>query len=198
MQRRQKIWVHSKTQGQTLGRLVLYWGAYHLVLWHLMFLGHMWKHVAAADSGTQSETFLSLYAQFFEQYSLMIPIALIAFPVIAMDALSLTHRIVGPVVRFKRCLQGIAAGEKVSEITLRKGDLLADLSDELNAAIRSLNKRNEPAQPELEQAVLDDIMFIQADLWRAQKADNVDELPRHTLEVLGASARTAGTKASPK
>ncbi|MBN1405309.1 MAG: hypothetical protein JW946_02180 [Candidatus Omnitrophica bacterium] len=62
-----------------------------------------------------------------------IPIALIIIWVIALE---LSHRIAGPIYRLEKDLDAIIAGTKKGPIQLRKNDLLKELADKINKAIR--------------------------------------------------------------
>src|SRR5438046_2025257 len=43
------------------------------------------------------------------------------------DAVVFTHRIVGPLYRFRKVIQAITAGEELTLIKLRQGDLLLEM-----------------------------------------------------------------------
>ena len=53
----------------------------------------------------------------------------------------LSHRIAGPLYRFERDLEEIAAGDLTKRINLRKTDQLADFKEALNSLIESLDHR---------------------------------------------------------
>lgn len=55
--------------------------------------------------------------------------------------LKYTHRIVGPLVRFKRILKGMGDGDFSEQITFRGKDKLKDLGDILSQTIFKLNNR---------------------------------------------------------
>ena len=48
------------------------------------------------------------------------------------DAIRFAHRLVGPLYRFRKTMQAIAAGEQVAPVQLRKGDLLVGFQDDFN------------------------------------------------------------------
>ena len=52
-----------------------------------------------------------------------------------------SHRIVGPMIRVKRALEAIGAGDFSQRIVLRKGDALPDLADAINKMAESLQQR---------------------------------------------------------
>jgi nitrogen fixation/metabolism regulation signal transduction histidine kinase len=57
------------------------------------------------------------------------------------EAIIFTHRVVGPIVRFRKTVQAIIAGEEVDLVRLRNGDFLLELRDEFNEMLRILEQR---------------------------------------------------------
>ena len=57
------------------------------------------------------------------------------------DALLYTHRIVGPLYRFRKTIQAITAGDEVELLRLREGDQLQEMKDDLNEMLRALHQR---------------------------------------------------------
>ncbi len=62
-------------------------------------------------------------------------------PVIGWDAIRFTHRLVGPMTRFRQTIQDVAHGQPVRPIKLRPGDYLTELRDEVNQMLESLQRR---------------------------------------------------------
>src|SRR5581483_6824108 len=62
-------------------------------------------------------------------------------PVMAWDAIRFTHRLVGPLVRFRHTMKELTRGETVRPIKLREGDYLLDLRDDFNEMLESLQRR---------------------------------------------------------
>ena len=62
----------------------------------------------------------------------------------AWDAIRFSHRLVGPLVRFRRTMQEVTRGEPVRPIKLREGDHLLDLRDDFNEMLDSLQRRGLP------------------------------------------------------
>ena len=60
------------------------------------------------------------------------------------NALKISHRIAGPIYRICKCIQRIRSGDVGFEITLRDGDHLEEVRDELNQLLDWLND-NPPA-----------------------------------------------------
>ena len=55
---------------------------------------------------------------------------------IAVISVFISHRIAGPIYKFERIIEALAAGEKVQEITLRKHDEFYRLAQAINSLIR--------------------------------------------------------------
>jgi nitrogen fixation/metabolism regulation signal transduction histidine kinase len=77
-------------------------------------------------------------------------------PVLAWDTIRMSHRLVGPLVRFRKTMEAIADGEPVRPIKLRDGDYLTDLRDEFNRMLESLQKRGVPVMMPVDPAKEED------------------------------------------
>jgi hypothetical protein len=69
---------------------------------------------------------------------------LVLMPVMAWDTIRFSHRLVGPIVRFRKALQEMARGEPVRPVKLREGDYLTHLRDDFNKMLEELQKRGVP------------------------------------------------------
>src|SRR5262245_46697698 len=65
-----------------------------------------------------------------------------------LEALRYSHRVVGPAMRITRSLRRIRDGGLDARITLRKGDELTEVADEVNALIDHLRQHGFKAQPD--------------------------------------------------
>lgn len=75
-------------------------------------------------------------------------------PVVAYDFLRVSNRLVGPVLRLRRGMRALAAGEHVEPIKFRDGDFWREFADEFNALARRMHASGgccagEPAGDEL-------------------------------------------------
>jgi hypothetical protein len=136
---RKKLFVSRAIQGRLLVKLAVYWGVYHVVLWHAMFMYRYFQYRADVLGGAPHVPFGVLYNSFVAQHYSMMMCAVAVFPIILWDMVKVTHRIAGPLVRFRRVLQDLARGQHVGEIRLRKGDMLVELQDAFNEYLRSLD-----------------------------------------------------------
>jgi hypothetical protein len=62
-------------------------------------------------------------------------------PPLTVDAVRFAHRLVGPLYRFRKTVQAMAAGEPVALVQLRKGDYLMDLKDDFNLMLQHLESK---------------------------------------------------------
>lgn len=65
----------------------------------------------------------------------------IFFALLAIISALLSHRIAGPIYHFEKICREIKAGDKQARVKLRKGDALADLSEEFNSMLDTITKK---------------------------------------------------------
>ena len=66
--------------------------------------------------------------------------AVLFLPVVVYDFLRLSNRLVGPVLRLRRAMRALAAGEHVEPIHFRENDFWRDFADEFNAVARLVHE----------------------------------------------------------
>jgi hypothetical protein len=129
-EQRRKIWI-DPFQTYLAVRLAVYFVLYQAALWALFIIDARMNSLNGSV-GAASAVFGFV----------LTPIAAITLGFLFVyDSIRLSHRIVGPVYRFRKTVQAVTAGEEVSTIVLREGDLLLDLRDDLNAMLRVLEQR---------------------------------------------------------
>ena len=129
---RKKIWV-DRFQTRLFFRIIAYWLLYQISVWNLLFLWHL------AQEGPGN--LLEQYWEFFRGYAPTLLIFLTLVPILAWDAVHFTHRLVGPIVRFRRAMQDVADGRPVRKIKLRDGDSLVDIQRDFNRLLDALESR---------------------------------------------------------
>ncbi len=139
--RRRQVFVNRLVQGRILMRIAGYWLFYNLVLWHTLFLFRWGQYRLEVLNGGTPLTFGELYGSFSMQYYPIVLTALATAPLLMWDILNLTHRVAGPLVRFKNTLQQLKAGQHVERVTLREGDLLTEFRDEFNEFLVYYNEQ---------------------------------------------------------
>lgn len=132
---RKMIWI-DRFQTRLAWRIALYLGLLPPVFLNLLFA---WKLIC---DGVRDplEQFLELLRQFAPIGVCLV----IVLPVLAWDAIRFSHRLVGPLIRFRKATQDIANGEAVWPIKLRDGDYLNEFRDDFNRMLESLQRRGLP------------------------------------------------------
>jgi hypothetical protein len=142
---RKKTFVNTAIQGRIITRMAVYWVLYHIVLWHGMFLYRYLQYRSDVLSGGDAVPFRELYGQFVIDYYPMAICAMIILPAFMLDFVRLTHRIAGPLVRFRHALNDMMAGQTVEKVDLRKGDLLSEFQEAFNEFLDFYNGKRNPA-----------------------------------------------------
>ncbi len=140
---RKQLFVSGRIQGRLTTWLVSFWIIHQLVLWHTLF-AYQYAQQRLAGAG-DAHTLTELYGEFLGQYYPLMICSLALLPVFCLDLIRLTHRVAGPLVRIQRTLREMAQGEPVQPIHLRKGDLLDELVDAVNACIAAQSNERRPA-----------------------------------------------------
>ncbi|MGH9461676.1 MAG: hypothetical protein ACRD1X_10700 [Vicinamibacteria bacterium] len=86
-----------------------------------------------------AEQFLSLHAHLW-------PAVLILFLLLSAHSVFISHRIAGPLVRFRKVLAAVTAGDLSVRLTLRRKDYLAKEAVQVEEMITSLRERIEEAK----------------------------------------------------
>ena len=191
---RKRLFVNREIQGRLLARIALYWLLYHGVLWMAMFFHRYAEYRGAVLAGAEPRSFANLYGQFVQEHLSMWFCAAAILPIVLWDFLKFSHRVAGPLVRFQRTLESLAAGETVHEVRLRRGDLLMDLQASFNqylASLRTLQAERE-ISPQPKNAIQCD---DRNDMIESQLAE---ELQRMQSEIQAACspAKTASQTAA--
>jgi hypothetical protein len=129
---RKKVWIHG-FQTRLFLRIAVYWLIFIITLWNFLFV---WRLLAEGPGNPFEQ-----YGRFFMDYYPALILFVVLLPVAAWDLVKLSHRLVGPLVRFRRALQDLAAGEPVRLIKLRDGDYLQDMKDEFNAMLEAFQRQ---------------------------------------------------------
>jgi hypothetical protein len=132
---RKKVWI-DEFQTRLMQRIVGYLILFLIVLVNFLYT---WK-LATGGPGDPIERWRSV---FLDYYPVGICL-LVLVPVMAWDAIRFSHRLIGPLVRFRRTMHQIAQGEPVPPIKLREGDYLVDLRDDFNLMMEALQRRGVP------------------------------------------------------
>jgi hypothetical protein len=128
---RKKIWIHS-FQTHLFLLFLLYSILYQFVVLGLVLTWQTALAAFDAVTGDGPPAFLYFLA----------PMSLTMLAIFFIyDGMKFTHRIVGPLYRFQVTIRSILDGKEVPLITLRKGDYLMEMKDEINELLQLLEQR---------------------------------------------------------
>lgn len=130
-EKRKKVWI-DRFQTLLFWRIGLYFFFYQLGVWFLVVLE---RHI----STTLGQVIGNDNAAFF--MFILIGIVIYVGALFTYDAVKFAHRLVGPLVPFRKTMQAIRDGEEVGLVQLRKDDLLHDMKDEFNEMLQALEQR---------------------------------------------------------
>jgi hypothetical protein len=129
---RKRVWVDHFQTRLTM-RIAAYLGLFMVVLINFLYA---WRLLT---EGVHDP--LGQFVAMLRDYLPVGACLLVLVPVMAWDAIRFTHRLVGPLVRFRRTMQSITQGELVRPIKLREGDYLTELRDDFNHMLEALQQR---------------------------------------------------------
>jgi hypothetical protein len=129
-EQRKKIWI-DRFQTQFCLRIAIYFSLYVVAVWAVIAIQLNLDDLAQRLGPTPS-----IFARLVTWLSVVVVAAAFTY-----DTVKYTHRIVGPLYRFRKTILAITAGEEVRLISLRKGDFLTDMRDEFNEMLKALEQR---------------------------------------------------------
>ena len=142
--KRRQLFIHRGVQYRFIAWVVLLsvvfaagasWIAYYVVWSQILKL--------AALRGQTDKLFVHITQGFF--WSMMATLV-IGGGLGAMIGLIASHKIAGPVYRFRRVAQDLAKGTPISRFKLRKGDELQEMAEEFNEVIDTVNRLRAQSQ----------------------------------------------------
>jgi hypothetical protein len=132
---RNKVWIHT-VQTKLFLRMGGYWLITQVGLWNLVFV---WRLLQEGPGDP-----LEQYVRVLSDFAPVLVGSLVLLPVLVWDCVRFAHRVVGPIYRFRKTVQAIAAGDPVRPVRLRQGDFLAEMRDDLNRMLEALQRRGLP------------------------------------------------------
>jgi hypothetical protein len=127
-EKRRKIWI-DKFQTKLSLYIAVYFGVYQIAVWALIVIE---RHIAVSLE--------SVFGPGGSGYLITLFVVALGSLMI-YDAVKLSHRLVGPLYRFRMTLKAMREDKEVSLVTLRDGDFLLEMRDELNATLKVLEER---------------------------------------------------------
>ncbi len=169
----------SRSQAHLVLYQVVYYAVFVLVLsaglWGPLVL-EMSEDGEAADRAAVARVLLYMHGRIW-------PLAALLLVVSAVHSIFITHRVVGPLVRFRRVFRSIAAGRLAQQVVLRKKDYLDDEAAALNAMSAVLVTRVRTARAAHRRAA-EELRELEFAVKTRQDADERVALLRARLEEL--------------
>ena len=133
MEYQRKRFLVDNFQTKLFLRIGMYWLIYQFTTWNILLI---WRLLTEGNGDPLGQ----IRQVFLEQYPTLIIFVLIV-PFLCWDAVKFSHRLVGPIKRFRNTFQSVAKGEKVKPIRLREGDFLVEMQNDFNDMLQSLENR---------------------------------------------------------
>jgi hypothetical protein len=128
--KRKKIWIDSFQTYLSL-RLSLYFVAYMITVWAWVVIDRTTASLLEAHLGQPPISWSLLSGG----------VVVLAGLLFIYDLVRFSHRVAGPLYRFRKHLKAIVDGEELTLMKLRKDDFLQELKDEFNEVLTVLEQR---------------------------------------------------------
>ena len=158
--RRKKL-VNKQLQGQLMLRMALHWLGYNAIVLFMSLSVCMFMYCVSVVNGDVQQTMREEIVEFFSRHKPMLIAMGLLLPIIMWDMLKTTHRVAGPVFKFKSELQQFIDSGKFRSVQLRDDDFLMDFQDTWNEAIERANREmgHSPAEKKpMESPANDDVI----------------------------------------
>ncbi len=132
---RKRLFVDRDVQGALVKRIASQWIAFVLSLSVLLIAFQYFER--------PMDSFDDQVRLFFSRHLVLFIVLVVLLPLFIYDALKLSHRFAGPMVRVRRMLGQLAAGEPTDPLHFRDGDFWNDVATNFNAIRAKLQR--EPA-----------------------------------------------------
>lgn len=125
--RRKTEFIDPEVQGALARRISIHWLLYTLLA-SILVIGLKWM--------TNPFTPLAEHvAEAWWTYGPMLLVLVCLAPVFVFDAVKLSNRFTGPVLRLRNATRELANGERPRRITLRDGDFWKELAEDFNRVV---------------------------------------------------------------
>ncbi len=135
---RTRLFVDRDVQGALVKRIASQWIAFVLSLSVLLIAFQYFER--------PMDSFDDQVQVFFSRHLVMFVILMVLLPLFIYDALKLSHRFAGPMVRVRRMLGQLAAGEPTDSLHFREGDFWNDVANNFNAIRAKLQRESANGQ----------------------------------------------------
>lgn len=140
--RRRKLFIEPKVQGPLMLRVAAYWIA---MLWAAAVLLIGAPFAIGVAMSQRPPELLEIASRVSSQLWPAFFVGAMMLPIVMMDILRQSHRVVGPTLRIRRALQDLADGKTIDPIYFRKGDYWAESGEAINRIQENLLAAASPA-----------------------------------------------------
>ena len=132
MIRRRKLFVDPKIQGALVLRVVGYW------FFFLVTMATVLVSIRLLIGAARLFSWDWDIADFWWWYGPAAVASLSLLPLLVVDTIRMSNRFVGPLIRLRREMRHLAAGDAAKTIRFRPGDFWQDFAEEFNAVARRM------------------------------------------------------------
>lgn len=126
---RKSKYVNSMLQGNLMLRMVMYWAIYNFALIAAMVGENLMRVIPDVLNGSRKYSFSDFMSEFADRQGAMLMAISVLCPLLIWDMMRYSHRIAGPLYRFRKALTDHIEGQPLQTIKLRDGDMLIDFQD---------------------------------------------------------------------
>jgi hypothetical protein len=128
--RRKRFFVDASVQGALFIRIIVYWFSGLFVIGELFLYWHDLRHL--------DQPFFDQFGFpiLFQEYAPVVVASLFVLSLMLYDTLVLTNRFTGPILRLRRSMRALAAGEPVEPLRFRKRDFWQEIAQEFDAIVQ--------------------------------------------------------------
>lgn len=127
--RRGRMLVDFEVQTSLLRKIAAHWAL-------LLLANSLGLFCWTALMNAPVESWSELTLNFIRSYLPVLIISLALLPVFLLDAAKLSNRFAGPMVRIRRALTSVLAGDKVEPVKFRENDFWRSLAEDFNQALK--------------------------------------------------------------
>jgi hypothetical protein len=135
---RGRLWVDPAFQFRLLVRLGLYFLFYIVVVIHIGFAFQVMADIAA--NGVRDGVG-GLYLEYLSNQRILLITLILTAPIICYNMVKFSHRVAGPLLRCRKVMEEMAAGNAVPQFVPRKHDFMRELFQAFNGLIREWNDK---------------------------------------------------------
>jgi hypothetical protein len=136
MNARRHTYVDPEVQGALARRLVLHWAIF-IITATLLIFGMTWLSDPFLPASTH-------FHRLFEDYGPALLTLICLAPIFVYDAVRLSSRFTGPMLRLKNATKALASGETPAKIHLRGDDFWQEVAADFNRVIERLDPGAKP------------------------------------------------------